>query len=252
MNINIYGPEKQGVGAFDGGKITERKPIGFPGEGSVAKRIGPLFYWAWFHANQEGLIPAHPHKGFEIITYVISGKAEHRDSMGTKSVVIAGGIQVMQTGSGIYHEERFIGPDMEGFQIWFEPNLRKAFQEKPVYQQFEHEKFPVDSENGITLKTVIGRESPVQLKSDIQMWVIQIEEGKSHAHQVKEGYALCILSFRGDGLVNDQAFKEKDFVVIEETAGQQSVKINNLDSQDLHIIVIQSPQIVDYPLYPNL
>ena len=42
--IKIYTPNQQGAGAFDGGKITEIKPIDFPGGTSMAKRIGPLFY----------------------------------------------------------------------------------------------------------------------------------------------------------------------------------------------------------------
>ena len=109
--------DQQGVGEFDGGKIREQKPIGFPGEGSEVKRIGSLFYWAWAKAEDAGYIPLHPHQGFEIITYVINGKAEHGDSLGTRSVVGAGGIQVMQTGSAVSHEEGFVGPNMQGFQI---------------------------------------------------------------------------------------------------------------------------------------
>jgi redox-sensitive bicupin YhaK (pirin superfamily) len=123
MKITVYPPNQQGEGAFDGGRITEQKPIGFPGEGSKVRRVGPIFYWAWAFAKEEGYIPTHPHQGFEIMTYVVQGKAEHGDSLGTKSVVGSGGAQVMQTGSGISHEERFIGPDMEGFQIRFEPHL---------------------------------------------------------------------------------------------------------------------------------
>ncbi|MFC4322973.1 pirin family protein [Litchfieldia salsa] len=117
MEIKLYPPNKQGTGQFDNGKITEQKPIGFPGEGSEVMRVGPLFYWAWAKADKVGYIPKHPHQGFEIITYVVSGKAEHGDSLGTKSVVGPGGIQVMQTGSGVWHEEGFVGPNMEGFQI---------------------------------------------------------------------------------------------------------------------------------------
>lgn len=47
MNITLFPPEKQADGAFHGGKIVEKKPIGFPGENSQVKRVGPLFYWAW-------------------------------------------------------------------------------------------------------------------------------------------------------------------------------------------------------------
>ena len=49
--VRVYPPNEQGSGSFDGGKITEIKPIGFPGEGSARTRIGPLFYWAWATAN---------------------------------------------------------------------------------------------------------------------------------------------------------------------------------------------------------
>jgi hypothetical protein len=43
MEVAVYTPDQQGIGAFDGGKITEQKPIGFPGEGSEVIRIGPYF-----------------------------------------------------------------------------------------------------------------------------------------------------------------------------------------------------------------
>ncbi|MDN4593273.1 hypothetical protein [Polycladomyces subterraneus] len=73
MKGEVYTPDQQGTGAFDGGKITEQKPIGFPHEFSAVKRVGPLFYWSWFYAKEEGMIGAHPHQGFEIVTYVIQG-----------------------------------------------------------------------------------------------------------------------------------------------------------------------------------
>lgn len=44
MKITLYSPDQQAKGAFDGGQITELKPIGFPGEGSAVKRVGPLFF----------------------------------------------------------------------------------------------------------------------------------------------------------------------------------------------------------------
>ena len=47
LDFKIYPPEAQGVGQFDGGRITEIKPIGFPQEGPAPKNLGPLFYWAW-------------------------------------------------------------------------------------------------------------------------------------------------------------------------------------------------------------
>jgi quercetin 2,3-dioxygenase len=110
MEVKIIKPQDQANGKFDGGKIKEQKPIGFPGEGSLINRLGPLFYWAWGNSQGHAEIGQHPHQGFEIITYVIEGKAYHRDTLGTESVVGAGGTQLMQTGSGVSHAEALKEP----------------------------------------------------------------------------------------------------------------------------------------------
>lgn len=255
MTIRVYTPAMQAVGSFDNDKITEQKPIGFPGEGSVVKRAGPLFYWAWAHAKQEGYIPLHPHSGFEIITYVVQGKAEHGDSLGTTSVVGAGGAQVMQTGSGVSHEERFIGPDMEGFQIWFEPNLREAVKEAPTYAEYKHEDFPWTQADGVSVKTVIGENSPIELKSKIGMWDILLEAGASYRHRLLPENCMAALAIRGKGVWRakttgkSEAFQEKDFSLVEALNEEECI----LEAQGdiLRLILIEAPRQVDYPLYPK-
>jgi redox-sensitive bicupin YhaK (pirin superfamily) len=256
MKIKVYPPSQQGTGGFDGGRITEQKPIGFPGEGSAVKRVGPLFYWSWFLAKEEGFIPAHPHQGFEILTYVIQGRAEHGDSLGTKSVVGAGGVQAMQTGSGVYHEERFIGPDMEGFQIWFEPYLQEAVKRKPTYHQFEQDAFPVVHANDYQVKTVIGEGSPVELVADARMWDVLIQPGKAYAQTIQRGRSLAALAVRGSGVWREQQdvetfahFHEKDFIVL--SAETQTEVLLQADDGELRMIVIDVPTQTEYPLYPK-
>lgn len=257
MNITVYSVEQQGTGAFDGGKITEQKPIGFPGEGSAVKRVGPLFYWAWARAKKEGYIPAHPHHAFEIITYVIKGKAEHGDSLGTKSVVDAGGVQVMQTGSGVYHEERFIGPDMEGFQIWFEPYLNETVKHRPTYHQYDHEDFPMADNDGNQIKTVIGDGAPVQLVADVKMWDVQLAPGNSCPVAIPPGRSLAALAIRGNGFWFDHkgdgestAFRHKDFMVLRSENGVDAL-LQADQNHLLRMIMIEVPTEVDYPLYPK-
>ena len=58
--MTVYPPERQGSGAFDGGRITEIKPIPFPQESGGSRRIGPLLYWAWATAHGDGVIGMHP------------------------------------------------------------------------------------------------------------------------------------------------------------------------------------------------
>ncbi|MUG73464.1 pirin family protein [Paenibacillus validus] len=255
MQIMVYPPSMQGTGAFDGGKITERKPVGFPGEGSVVKGVGPLFYWSWAFSKHEGYIGLHPHQGFEIMTYVIQGKAEHGDTLGTRSVVGPGGAQVMQTGSGVSHEERFIGPDMEGFQIWFEPELRAAMQRKPTYKQFEHEEFPIRQANGAVLKTVIGEGSPIELVADVHVWDIELEPGASYTHTIPGGRTLTALTIRGQGAWtqangSDTAFNHQDFMTMRADQPTE-VTLKAGDNDKLRMIWIEVPTQVAYPLYPK-
>ncbi|BBH22189.1 hypothetical protein Back11_35340 [Paenibacillus baekrokdamisoli] len=257
MQTLVYGPSLQAVGSFDGGKITEQKPIGFPGEGSALKRLGPLFYWAWAHSKQDGYIPLHPHQAFEIMTYVIAGKAEHGDTLGTRSTVGAGGVQLMQTGSGVSHEERFIGPDMEGFQIWFEPHMETAILRKPTYSQFEHKDFPIIEGDGYVQKTVIGKESPIQIVADALMWDVEIAPGASYTHQVPKDRTISALAIRGDGTwtngldsTHRTAFHHKDFIVVRTDAEVEAV-IEATSDSPLRLLLIEVPITVDYPLYPK-
>jgi redox-sensitive bicupin YhaK (pirin superfamily) len=255
MNIAVYPAAEQGEGEFDGGKITEQKPIGFPGEGSAVKRVGPLFYWAWAFAREEGYIPPHPHQAFEIVTYMIRGSAVHGDSLGTNSTIGPGGAQVMQTGSGVQHEERFVGPDMEGFQIWFEPDLRRSRQQPPTYHQFEHEQFPSEQRDGVSVKHVIGGHSPVVLTTDAEMWDLTLSPGSEHRLGLAAGRSLAVLAIRGSGTMQRAddssqpvSIAHKDFAVIE-AAADDKVVLKAGEDETMRLIVIEVPTQVDYPLY---
>ncbi|RJX38596.1 pirin [Paenibacillus pinisoli] len=258
MQTMVYGPALQAIGAFDGGTITEQKPIAFSGEGSAIKRVGPLFYWAWAKSAVEGRIPLHPHQAFEIMTYVISGQAQHGDTLGTRSTVGPGGVQLMQTGSGVSHEERFIGPDMEGFQIWFEPHIDKALQMKPTYNQYEHEQFPEQSGDGYLKKTIIGGDSPVSITVDAQMWDVIVDAGKEYRHPATGGRALTALAIRGGGTWlegegegrTSTPFKPRDFIVAR-ADDDHEITIKAGEEEPLRLILIDVPPAVDYPLYPK-
>ncbi|UUZ82740.1 pirin family protein [Paenibacillus sp. P26] len=257
MQIMVYPPAMQGTGAFDGGRITEQKPIGFPGERSVVKRVGPLFYWAWAFAKEEGFIGSHPHEAFEIITYVVNGEAEHGDSLGTRSVIGPGGLQVMQTGSGVSHQERFIGPDMEGFQIWFEPYLTEAVKRPPTYRGYEHEAFPLETGEGYTRKTVIGEGAPVRLVAEARMWDVEVSAGGTFRHTIAAGHTLTALAIRGGGTWSgtdehtaSTAFQHKDFMLLR--ADQDTdVKLEATGEESLRVILIEVPTVTDYPLIPK-
>ncbi|MFJ5761116.1 pirin family protein [Neobacillus sp. NPDC093182] len=249
MEIKIIKPQDQALEQFDGGKIIAQKPIGFSGEGSVINRLGPLFYWGWGKSEGEGGIGLHPHQGFEIISYFIKGRGRHQDTLGTISEVGPGGVQVMQAGSGMHHAETLLEPS-EAFQIWLEPHLSKAIKQTPTYSKYEHEDFPLTSENGVIVKTILGEHSPINLVTDAKMYDVEIENGVAYKYAVSPNRTLAGLSIRGNGGVIGElevSFENKDFIIIQSEKGE-SFTIQP-KGEELRMLLIDIPTEVAYPLY---
>lgn len=259
MSIRIIKADDQAQGAFDGGKITEQKPIGFPHEGGAIHRLSTLFYWAWAKSDVGGYIPPHPHHSFEILTYVLNGYTHHGDSLGTDSVVGAGGAQLIQAGSGIHHSERLEGPHAELLQIWFEPNRGESMKRSPVYKQAEHDAFPKhELGQGISLKTVLGEGSPLSIEADAIMTDILLPAGASYVRDLSAGRSLGVLILSGQGTWSDEGqgihelYRQTDFMVIEaekESNGNEQWTVSS--DQETRMIIIEVPTEVDYPLYPE-
>ncbi len=105
-----------------------------------------------------GGFPAHPHRGFETVTYMLAGKMRHQDNKGNEGVIEAGDIQWMTAGKGIIHSEM---PEQEdgllaGFQLWI--NLPAAHKmTAPNYQEMKNSDIPVEHyANGDSIKVIAG------------------------------------------------------------------------------------------------
>jgi len=254
IEMKRFSPDQQGTGAFDGGRITEVKPIGFPHEPSGARRIGPLFYWAWATAKGYGKIGLHPHKGFEIMSYVLDGEIGHRDTLGTVSRVKTGGAQVMQTGSGVSHEEETLGHHTEFFQIWFEPDLQEAVRHSPTYREFHQEDFPVGSKDGVTTKSIIGEEGPVSLVAPVSMQEISVSPGNQLVRTLTKGNSLAALVIAGEGSWYAKEANQRlsvstgDFAVIEANVDSKLV-LQAEGTNHLRTAIVEVPATVPYRLY---
>ena len=254
LNITIYPPEVQGVGEFDGGRITEIKPLGFPGEGPGVPHTGPLFYWAWATAKGYGKIGLHPHRAFEIMSYALEGEIGHYDTMGNRSRVKAGGAQVMQTGSGVSHEEETVGDHNELFQIWFEPNLKETVRQTPTYAEFRHEDFPVEVRDGVTLKHIIGNGAPISILAEAAMQDILIPSGHGYRRELSANRTLTLVVIDGQGTLSDAACSEKHeltprYFAVVHAGNTDSIAIQAGQAVHLRIAMIEVPAEVDYPLY---
>ena len=128
-------------------------------------------------------VPAHPHCGFEAITYLLEGEVEHKDSWGGQASIKTGDIQWMTTGSGLIHSElvtekfKKSGGVMQGLQIWV--NLpEKNKKVKPWYQHIKKDNIPtIEEKDGVCIKVLVGQikdtKSLVQTYSPVSIFDIQ-------------------------------------------------------------------------------
>lgn len=251
MKLHHHRKETLATGAFDGGKITEIKPIGFPGEGGPIDRVGPLFYWSWATAPNGGVIGMHPHRGFEIMSYVIDGELGHFDTLGTRSHVPAGGAQVMLTGSGVSHEEHMNGTPTVFFQIWFEPDMRDALRRPPSYQEVLPEHFTVAESPGVRAKEVLGGSSPIDLTVPARMWDVKLDPSAEWSAGLGADKGAILLGVEGSGTAGAAGeslpLRAGEMIVVESDGG--SLRLQAGRDGAFRAVLLEVDAQVHYPLY---
>lgn len=254
LQINTVPADSQATGAFDQGRITERKPIGMPHDRAPQKSVGPLFYWAWAESQVSGKIGMHPHQGFEILSYVLEGEMLHRDTLGSESLVTAGGVQIQQAGAGMSHEE-VTGPEKtDFFQIWLQPDLQAAMLRPPKYGEFAHGAFPMSEDGGVFIKTVLGEGSPISLTTEAEMLDLTLEDGATYTRDLRAGRALVAVTVEGRGQWLDpehgtvepiQARDSTTLIAHQDTRAE----LRNVGDSRLRTVLIEVPLETGYRLY---
>jgi redox-sensitive bicupin YhaK (pirin superfamily) len=175
-----------------------------------------LFYWAHAWSDKGSTIGEHPHKGFEIITFIIKGTIEHYDSGSRKWIPISeGGAQIIRAGSGISHAEK-LNAGSRVFQVWFDPDIRKAMQVAASYNDHELKDFPVTANNGFEVRQYIGEGSPLKMETPgVTAVEINFIEGK---HKLGLNVDKISSIYLIDGEINTPAGKmsSNDFAVIKD------------------------------------
>ena len=154
----------------------------------------------------------HPHRDFEIITYVVSGAVEHRDSLGTGSVVRPGEVQRMSAGTGIRHSE-FNPSDSEPLhllQIWLMPERRGL---TPSYEQ---KAFAAEERQGRwrLLAARDGLDGAVTIHQDVSLYGTLLEPGQAIEHKLKPGRHAWMQVARGAITLNDKPLVAGDGAAI--------------------------------------
>ncbi|MBK6695709.1 MAG: pirin family protein [Myxococcales bacterium] len=158
----------------------------------------------------------HPHKDMEIISYVLEGALQHRDSMGTGSIIRPGDVQRMSAGSGVTHSEfNASKSDLVHFlQIWIMPAERGI---KPSYEQ---KTFTADDKRG-RLRLVAspdGADGSVTVHQDVRLYATVLGSGESIAHALASGRHAYVHVAAGEVELNGQPLGEGDGARVSEEA----------------------------------
>jgi redox-sensitive bicupin YhaK (pirin superfamily) len=153
----------EGIATSDGAGVKLTRVL----TGKLQQRLDPfLMLDAFGSDNPDDYIagfPDHPHRGFETITYMLSGRMRHRDSAGNEGLLENGGVQWMTAGRGVIHSEIPEQKDgvMEGFQLWLNlPASRKMIV--PWYRDINSTEIPEYlSALGVKVRVIAGSSNGV-------------------------------------------------------------------------------------------
>jgi quercetin 2,3-dioxygenase len=160
----------------------------------------------WVAAGQG--FPTHPHRDMEIITYILEGVIEHKDSLGTGSIIRPGDGQRMSAGTGIRHSE--VNPSKTQpahlLQIWIEPDRQGH---RPSYEQKE---FP-EAEKRNQLRLIAspdGKLGSVTIHQDAKLYVSLLARQQEVTHELASGRSAWLQVAKGSIELNGQKLSQGD------------------------------------------
>lgn len=188
----------------------------------------------------------HPHRGIATLTYLLSGAAEHKDSLGNQAVVFSGGAQWMNAGNGIIHNEKIsIDPNNplllpHGFQFWINlPAKNKLQSPEYIYLQdsdIPRKKIPQDAGY---LKVIVGEY--LDAKSIIPEYLphflyhIHLIQGKSWSMIVPNQIEIALFLVNSEIQVNNQTIKMAEFAEFDRNSGE--IFIENRSSENIDVLL---------------
>lgn len=199
-----------GMPTSDGAGVSLTRIIGQPD----LPRLDPFLMLDFFGSDNPGEyiagFPPHPHRGFQTLTYMLAGKMRHKDSVGNEGVIEAGGIQWMNAGRGIIHEEM---PEQEkgllqGFQLWVNLPASEKMS-APNYQDIQPDNVPTvrvqDAEVKVLAGEVNGVEGPVRTTAVAPTFLDVALKSGSASIAVKTDEAAFIYVYEGRVIINKGA-----------------------------------------------
>jgi len=182
--------------------------------------------------------PDHPHRGFETVTYMLSGEMQHKDSRGHAGRLRPGDVQWMTAGAGVVHSEmpsaEFAreGGRMHGFQLWVNLPKRDKMM-KPRYQEIPGSRIPkVTSADGLVTVNVIageamGQNAVIETRTPIVYLHYSIKPGGVATQKVSSAYSTFAYIVDGEGLFGAEREPARDGQMVLFAQDGDEVRIEN-------------------------
>lgn len=174
----------------------------------------------------------HPHNDMEIITIILKGELQHKDSMGNGSVICPGDVQVMSAGTGVLHSE--FNPSSTGevslFQLWIFP------KEKGITPRYDQKTFdPVDRKNKVqTLASGFQKNGELYIHQDAAVSLAMIDSNKSLTYTLgKNGNGVYVMVVSGSVEINGEKLSKRDAIGVTDTA---TFEIKSAENSEVLII----------------
>jgi redox-sensitive bicupin YhaK (pirin superfamily) len=172
--------------------------------------------------------PTHPHRDMEIITYILEGALEHKDSMGTGSVIRPGEVQRMSAGTGVTHSEHNHSRDesVHLLQIWLMPERGGL---KPSYEQ---KMFQTDEKLGALrlIASPDGEQDSVTVHQDVKLYAALLEAGQEVTHRLMPSRHAWAQVARGEVTINGQLLRQGDGAAI---SGETDLTISGKEPSEV-------------------
>jgi redox-sensitive bicupin YhaK (pirin superfamily) len=192
------------VPTSDGAGVKLRRSLG----SGVGLRHDPFLMLDEFSSENPGDyiggFPAHPHRGFETVTYLLDGHMLHEDHLGHRGDLKSGGVQWMTAGRGVIHSELPEQSEgrMEGFQLWLNLPAKDKLRD-PWYRDIQSADVPEWRGDGVTARVIAGSShgvaGAVQREGTEPLYLdLHLSPGACFEHALPEGHNAFVYVYRGE------------------------------------------------------
>ncbi len=172
-------------------------------------------------------IPLHQHRNLEVITYIISGKLYHKDSLANEYVLEEGDLQLLSCGTGLYHGgDNVADEELRLLHLWVLP---EALSTKP-----SHSLAKTNDLDRNTIHKVIGKDdSLLTINQDFNMFVLKLDKEKESKFKLNENRQAYLVLLEGSLQVNDILLEKQDALKIEVESLNLQAKENS------HVLILE-------------